>query len=34
MSIETITDTPTTSVFKDDNGTVYIVSCMEGGEGT
>lgn len=30
MSIETITDTPTMSVFKDDAGTTYVVQCMEG----
>lgn len=28
MSIETITDTPTMSVFKDDAGTVYTVTYM------
>lgn len=29
MSIETITDTPAMSVFKDDAGTIYVVSAME-----
>lgn len=29
MSIETITDTPAMSVFKDDAGTTYVVSAME-----